>query len=118
MSVVDLGHAERRRLWRGRAAIVARKVAAAARNKMTPVLCVGELTACGVEQAGAWCISQLESATGPDMEAGTPAVDGIVVAYEPVWAIGASAPAPVGHILVIFLLSGSGSLRRRSAVPG
>jgi triosephosphate isomerase len=79
-------------------AIVRLKVDAAVRNDMTPILCVGEAVALAAEEASAFCISQLEAALRPRAAADAGRHMRVVVAYEPVWAIGADAPAPVEHI--------------------
>ncbi|TPX04588.1 triosephosphate isomerase, partial [Schumannella luteola] len=62
------------------------------RNGLTPVLCVGETERMPVGDALAVAAAQVSSAV-----AGAPA-GRIVVAYEPVWAIGAPEPAPADHI--------------------
>ena len=93
---VEVGHAERRRLFGESNEIVAIKVAAALRNSLVPVICVGEAERSDVEQASASCIREL-AATLQGATAET-ALGPIVVAYEPQWAIGAPAPAPPEHI--------------------
>ncbi|MGH8860162.1 MAG: triose-phosphate isomerase [Jatrophihabitantaceae bacterium] len=83
---VTIGHSERRQYHDEDDALVNAKLKAAYRHGITPILCVGE----GVEirEAGEQvphCTSQLDGAL-----AGIPAqqAESIVVAYEPVWAIG------------------------------
>ncbi len=80
------GHSERRQYHHEDDALVNAKVRAITRHEMTPTLCVGEPLA--VRQAGdhvEHCIGQVDAGlaglTGEQ-------VGGIVIAYEPVWAIG------------------------------
>lgn len=89
--VAEVGHAERRRLFGETDEIVAAKTAAALRNGIAPVLCLGESERADAAAAAA-TIAQLRSAL-----AGAPA-GRVLVAYEPLWAIGAQEPAPVEHI--------------------
>src|SRR5690606_1764404 len=65
------------------------KAQAAARAGLIPVICVGE-TAADLEAHGAAAVPvrQLEAALGV-----LEGVDEVVVAYEPVWAIGSGEPA-------------------------
>ena len=89
---VVVGHSERRALHGEDDAVVAGKVQAALRHGLTPILCVGE--GLEVRRAGdqvPHCTAQLDAAleglTADQLTApgeGT----GIVIAYEPVWAIG------------------------------
>lgn len=86
---VIIGHSERRTLHDESDEIVAAKSAAAIAHGLVPVICVGE-TAEDLEKHGpsAVPVAQLRAAI-----AGlTGAVD-IVVAYEPVWAIGSGLAA-------------------------
>ncbi|QNO36904.1 triosephosphate isomerase [Protaetiibacter sp. SSC-01] len=92
VGMVELGHAERRRLYGETDAVVAEKSAAALRNGLTPVLCIGEPHRVAPEEALAFAAEQVRAALG-----GAPA-GRVILAYEPVWAIGASEPAPVDHI--------------------
>ncbi|KAM3447232.1 hypothetical protein MY3296_008918 [Beauveria thailandica] len=98
--IVAVGHAERRRLFAEDDAVAARKAAAASRNGMVPLVCVGEETegggGGGVAAAVAECAPQVEAVVGAladDAE--------LVLAYEPVWAIGASQPAGDAHVLAV-----------------
>jgi triosephosphate isomerase len=80
------GHSERRQHHGEDDAVVSAKTQAAIRSGLTPIVCVGENLA--VRQAGdhlAHTLGQLDGAL-----AGLPAsqLAGLVVAYEPVWAIG------------------------------
>ncbi|MCU1411711.1 MAG: triosephosphate isomerase [Rhodoglobus sp.] len=93
VGVVEVGHAERRRLFGETEEVVALKTAAALRNGITPVLCIGEPERS--PDAAAHCIAQLEAAL-----AGAPA-GRVIVAYEPVWAIGAAEPAPAEYIRAV-----------------
>jgi triosephosphate isomerase len=83
---VVVGHSERRTLHGEDDAVVAAKVQAALRNGLAPILCVGE--GLDVRRAGthvAHCTEQLDRAL-----AGLTAeqLQDLVIAYEPVWAIG------------------------------
>ena len=62
------------------------------RNGLVPVLCLGETERLSTDAAGAEVIRQLESALA-DAPAGR-----VIIAYEPVWAIG--APEPLREIPV------------------
>jgi triosephosphate isomerase len=98
-TMVEVGHAERRSLFGETDEIVARKTLAALRNGLAPVLCIGEPERGAPEQAAALCIRQLESALAP---ARASAVGGrLLVAYEPVWAIGAAEPATPEHVTAV-----------------
>ncbi|GAB2468997.1 triosephosphate isomerase [Conyzicola lurida] len=103
VGVVEVGHAERRRIFGETEAIVASKTAAALRNGLAPVLCIGEITEGPADAAADECLRQLEDALN-----GAPAGK-VIVAYEPVWAIGAAQPAPTSHIRAV-------SARLRAAV--
>jgi L-erythrulose 1-phosphate isomerase len=95
-SLVEIGHSERRRLFGETDEVVARKVAAAVRSRLVPVLCVGEPERVTPQAAVDFCMRQLESGTcriGPDAP--------LIVAYEPVWAIGASEPASPEFIVAV-----------------
>jgi triosephosphate isomerase len=93
---VEIGHAERRRLFGETDKTVALKITAAVRAGLVPVLCVGEETRGTPEVATAACIRQLEAATSG---IGTEAP--LIVAYEPVWAIGAPEPASPDFIVAV-----------------
>lgn len=95
----EIGHAERRRLFGETDDLVRRKVAAARRSGLVPLLCVGEEEPGSECAAAARCIDQLAAAL--DDHSVAPPGAGLVVAYEPVWAIGAPAPAPPDHIRAV-----------------
>jgi triosephosphate isomerase len=85
-SYVVVGHSERREHHHETDEIVNSKVVAALRNGLTPILCVGEPLE--VRRAGdhvAHATAQLRAAL---QGIAAEAARGIVVAYEPVWAIG------------------------------
>ncbi|MEE9382148.1 MAG: triose-phosphate isomerase [Nannocystaceae bacterium] len=92
VSVVILGHSERRAHFGEDDAIVQKKIAAALAVGLTSVLCVGEPL--DVREAGrheSHVITQLDaSLAGIDLAAAT---DRIIIAYEPVWAIGTGRTA-------------------------
>ena len=85
-SYVTVGHSERRQYHAETDELVNAKVKAAYANGITPILCVGERLE--VREAGehlAHCLGQLERGmTGVTEEQAA----SIVIAYEPVWAIG------------------------------
>jgi triosephosphate isomerase len=86
---VIVGHSERRTLHAETDEQIAGKVAAAVRHGIVPILCVGE-TAEDLEQHGpsAVPVAQLRAAL-----ASVPKATELVVAYEPVWAIGSGQAA-------------------------
>ncbi|WP_276317252.1 triose-phosphate isomerase [Microbacterium sulfonylureivorans] len=86
---VIIGHSERREYHHEGDDIVAAKVQAALRHGLVPVICVGE-TAEDLEKYGASAVpvGQLQVALE-----GVKADADIVVAYEPVWAIGSGQAA-------------------------
>ena len=90
---VEIGHAERRRLFGESDADVGRKSEASVRAGLVPVLCIGEETRGAPEAAIEQCGRQITAALG-----GVDAACEAVIAYEPVWAIGAPRPASAAHI--------------------
>ena len=88
---VVVGHSERRSVHNENDTLVNRKIKAALANELTPIFCVGEDLA--VRESGmhvSHVVRQvragLESFTKPELKK-------IVVAYEPVWAIGTGKTA-------------------------
>ena len=83
---VVVGHSERREYHAETDELVNSKVIAAYRNGITPILCVGESLA--VREAGeqiAHTVTQLKAALEG---VGAEDAESLVVAYEPIWAIG------------------------------
>lgn len=85
-SHVIIGHSERRQHFGETDANVARKVRAAQESGLVPIVCVGETAA---ERAAGTTLEVIarqlhDGLLGPD----TTAIASLVVAYEPVWAIG------------------------------
>ncbi|MGZ4578537.1 MAG: triose-phosphate isomerase, partial [Mycobacterium sp.] len=85
-SFVVVGHSERRTYHNEDDALVAAKAAAALKHELTPIVCLGEHL--DVREAGehvSHCEEQLRgSLAGLSAEQ----IGNVVVAYEPVWAIG------------------------------
>ncbi len=80
------GHSERRQYHAETDEVVNAKVQAALRSELTPILCVGEpLEVRKAREHVGYCIGQLDGSLK-----GIPAaaVATMVIAYEPVWAIG------------------------------
>ncbi|KAK0627614.1 Triosephosphate isomerase [Immersiella caudata] len=91
--IVELGHAERRRLFGETDESTAAKAKAVVRNGMVPLICVGEVMKGEVETATEEVMMQVRSvleAVGEDAE--------VVLAYEPVWAIGQAEPAGCEYV--------------------
>ena len=84
--IVLAGHSERRQLFGETDEYVARKTQAALKLGLIPLVCVGETLA---EREGGRTESVIVRQLGPVIEA-IPGAEwaGVVLAYEPVWAIG------------------------------
>jgi triosephosphate isomerase len=91
----EIGHAERRGIFGESDTMIAAKTAAAYRNQLTPILCVGEPLRTSPTGAARDCRAQLDSALS---EVQTAAAGPLVVAYEPHWAIGAEKPASPEYV--------------------
>lgn len=88
---VIVGHSERRELFGETDDSVNRKVKAVIANKMTPVVCCGETLE---EREGGMAESKVEGQVREGLAGLSPAmVSELVVAYEPIWAIGTGKTA-------------------------
>nr|WP_179429851.1 triose-phosphate isomerase family protein [Spelaeicoccus albus] len=96
---VEIGHAERRSLFGETLDVVRAKTATAYRAGLTPILCVGETEKGDPGKAADICKGQIADALGDQDR--TSGDKRLVVAYEPVWAIGAPAPAGADHIRAV-----------------
>lgn len=86
-----IGHSERRHVFHENHDTIKDKVAASVRNGITPILCVGETKEEYIEGEVKTVLNdQLSSAL---INLTAPEVGRIVIAYEPVWAIGSQNPA-------------------------
>ena len=94
---VILGHSERRSYYGETSAVVAEKADVALEQSLTPIICVGE----SLEQkesgvAGAVIEEQFLTSVPENAT-----VDNIIIAYEPVWAIGTGRVATLQDIIDI-----------------
>ena len=96
-ALVEVGHAERRTIFGESSQMITDKVAAAFRNRLIPVLCVGEHDRISAVDAAAVCVAQVESA----LQASDTADAEIIVAYEPAWAIGRGEAAATDHVATV-----------------
>jgi triosephosphate isomerase len=88
---IIIGHSERREYHAESDEFVAKKFAFLKENGLTPVLCIGESEA--QNEAGetvAVCARQLDAVIKTQ---GVEALEGAIIAYEPIWAIGTGKAA-------------------------
>jgi triosephosphate isomerase len=94
---VIVGHSERRTRHHETDELVHAKAEAALKAGLTPIVCVGETQAeRGAGQQAAVVIRQLRRSLPPEATSET-----VVIAYEPVWAIGAGVTPTPGDIAAI-----------------
>lgn len=94
VSYVILGHSERRQHFGETDELIAEKVQAAFAHGITPILCVGEtLAQRDAGQTNAVVAHQVTVAAGGLTRE---QASQLVVAYEPVWAIGTGRPSSAG----------------------
>lgn len=80
-----IGHSERRYIFGEDDKMISKKVAAAIRNKITPILCIGETES---ERAfGETADVIRDQLIGGLSEVADDDIEKVVIAYEPVWAI-------------------------------
>lgn len=89
---VIIGHSERRKYFQENDELINKKLKAALKNRLRPILCVGEETRDAFTEEGK-PINEMSLAVGEQVKNGltgisSARVDEIVIAYEPVWAIG------------------------------
>jgi triosephosphate isomerase len=101
VKIIEIGHAERRRIFGETDEHVAKKAAAACRNNLIPLICIGEkihghIASAAVGIAIEECRAQVNKAL-----AALPEDAEVILAYEPVWAIGASQPADPDHVVTV-----------------
>lgn len=86
-----IGHSERRHIFHETLNDVRDKVAAAVRNDITPIICVGETQEEYLSNMTARVLNDQLTTALSNLTARE--VGGSVIAYEPVWAIGSGKPA-------------------------
>lgn len=96
---VILGHSERRKEFGETDELINHKLHAALAHRLAPVLCVGETAA---ERRQGLTFTTIEGQLRAGLaRVGAKSAAGVVVAYEPVWAIGTgvnAAPAQAGEV--------------------
>jgi len=83
---VILGHSERRHVFGEADELINRKVKTALRHRLTPILCVGETQE--QHDSGATLAVIVRQLQGGLQDVAEAEVTSMVIAYEPVWAIG------------------------------
>jgi len=86
---VIIGHSERRHYFNETGQIVNKKIQAALKVKLTPILCVGERP----EENEAGRTEEIITGQLRSSLAGIDYLNGSIVAYEPIWAIGTGKAA-------------------------
>ena len=89
--MVIIGHSERRHILGEDNAMINRRLRAALQHGLRPILCVGETLA---EREAGSTFTVVEEQLAQGLAGVTPAqMDSVVIAYEPVWAIGTGKTA-------------------------
>lgn len=93
---IELGHAERRSIFKENDEMINRKLKAVIGNDLKPILCIGEKEKSkDMKDTFKFLAKQVQTGlkdVHPDD------LNKVIIAYEPVWAIGAKYSAPVEHI--------------------
>jgi triosephosphate isomerase len=101
VKVVEIGHAERRRLFGETDQDVAKKAKVIVNYNMVPLVCIGEKNKSNIaSQAVGIAVSECQ----PQIQAALsqiPDEADVILAYEPIWAIGASEPASADHVVAV-----------------
>src|SRR5690606_4077240 len=90
-SVVIVGHSERRQLFHEDSAMVADKAAVCLESDLTPIVCVGESQ--GQREDGRTLEVIAEQLSAVQARLSVEQLARVVIAYEPVWAIGTGLTA-------------------------
>ncbi len=86
-----IGHSERRYIFKEDDKMIAKKVEAAIRNKVMPILCIGETES---ERAfGETADVIRDQLVGGLSEVSDDDIDKVIIAYEPIWAISSTKSA-------------------------
>ncbi len=93
-SYVVVGHSERRTHHDEDDELVAAKATAALKHGLTPIVCIGEHLE--VREAGDHVSHNVEQLRGSLAGLSAEQIDRVVIAYEPVWAIGTGRVASAG----------------------
>lgn len=109
VSYVICGHSERRELFGETDEIVHNKITAIQKNGMTPILCVGETLA--ERDAGSTTTKVLGQLRNALVKRSPAQVSEMVIAYEPIWAIGTGRTATPGDAQAVI-----GAIRAEVAV--
>lgn len=115
VSWVLCGHSERRAMHAESNDLVAAKAAAALAAGLTPVVCLGET----LEDRKTGCeLSVIDAQLQPILDLGEASLSALLVAYEPVWAIGTGHTATPqqaqdmhAHIRAVLQQHGAGQVR-------
>lgn len=106
----EVGHAERRNHFNESNELISRKVKQALSARLVPIICVGEEARMTAEAASEICIEQIKSA----ISLSDAYLDQrMIIAYEPIWAIGVAVPADSHHINLV-----CGKIRAASTIFG
>ncbi|KAF2656157.1 Triosephosphate isomerase [Lophiostoma macrostomum CBS 122681] len=97
--IVEIGHAERRAMFGETGEWVAKKAGAAARNGLIPLVCIGEKTHHSIASAAVGAAVEECRPQVTSVLAAVPDDVEVILAYEPVWAIGAAEPADPDHVV-------------------
>lgn len=93
---VIVGHSERKKYFQEDDVIINKKLKAALKNRLRPILCVGEESRDAFTAEGA-SINEMSLIVSEQVEKGLSGISSsrlneVVIAYEPVWAIGTGVP--------------------------
>lgn len=103
--LVEIGHSERREHFGETVETTRLKVAAALRHGLTPLLCIGE--SLEVKEHGGSSAFILEQADGALDGLDASELSRVLIAYEPIWAIGEHGrPATVAELIEPFAALG------------
>jgi len=111
-----VGHSERRQYHHEDSELVARKFLAAKRVGLVPILCVGETRQ---QREAGRTEYVIEQQLAPIFDlGGASALDGAIVAYEPVWAIGTGLTASPEQVQAVHAFIRGEAAARNATIAG
>lgn len=97
---VIIGHSERRQYFNETGEIVNKKIVAALKAGLKPILCIGER----LEENEAGSTEEIVTGQLKTSLTGINTISGLTIAYEPIWAIGTGKPCDIEEAQKIGLL--------------